>query len=145
MERIVQSYREIDTYQLGVKLGKQAKPGDILCLTGDLGTGKTALAKGIAAGLDIGEDIVSPTFTILHEYSGRFPLYHFDVYRLEDGESLWDIGFDEYLDRGGVCLIEWADQISEYIPKEAQWLHIEQDLSRGTEYRKITIRGGNDQ
>ena len=145
MERIVQSYREIDTYQLGVKLGKQAKPGDILCLTGDLGTGKTALAKGIAAGLDIGEDIVSPTFTILHEYSGRFPLYHFDVYRLEDGESLWDIGFDEYLDRGGVCLIEWADQISEYIPKEAQWLPIEKDLSRGTEYRKITIRGGNDQ
>ena len=145
MERIVQSYREIDTYQLGVKLGKQAKPGDILCLTGDLGTGKTALAKGSAAGLDIGEDIVSPTFTILHEYSGRFPLYHFDVYRLEDGESLWDIGFDEYLDRGGVCLIEWADQISEYIPKEAQWLHSEKDLSRGTEYRKITIRGGNDQ
>lgn len=145
MEQIVQSYRENDTYQLGVSLGKQAKPGDILCLTGDLGTGKTALAKGIAAGLDIVEDIVSPTFTILHEYSGRLPLYHFDVYRLEDGEALWDIGFEEYLDRGGVCLIEWADQISEHIPKEAQWLHIEKDLSKGTEYRKITIQGGEDQ
>ena len=145
MEQFIQSHGEIDTYELGVSLGRQARPGDILCLTGDLGTGKTAFAKGFAAGLDIMEDIVSPTFTIVHEYSGRLPLYHFDVYRLDGGEALWDIGFEEYLDRGGVCLIEWADQIAEAIPGGARWVHIEKDMTRGSDYRAIIVRGGDDQ
>ena len=135
-----------ETFSAGRQLGEKAFPGQVITLTGDLGVGKTVFTQGLAKGLGIEEPVNSPTFTIVQVYDeGRLPLYHFDVYRLEDGESLWDIGFDEYLDRGGVCLIEWADQISEYIPKEAQWLHIEKDLSRGTEYRKITIRGGNDQ
>ena len=145
MERFIQSHGEIDTYELGVSLGRLARPGDILCLTGDLGTGKTAFAKGFAAGLDIQEEIVSPTFTIVHEYSGRLPLYHFDVYRLDGAEALWDIGFDEYLDRGGVCLIEWADQIAEAIPGGARWVHIEKDIARGSDYRAINVRGGDDQ
>ena len=139
MERIVQSYREIDTYQLGVKLGKQAKPGDILCLTGDLGTGKTALAKGIAAGLDIGEDIVSPTFTILHEYSGRFPLYHFDVYRIGDVSEMDEIGYEDCFYGNGVCLIEWAQLVPEILPENVIHIQIEKDLEQGFDYRKISV------
>ena len=143
--RVLHSYGENETQDLSRLLGGKAKAGEVYCLCGDLGTGKTAFAKGFAEGLDIQEDIVSPTFTIVNEYEGRLPLFHFDVYRIPDGDALYDIGFDDYLERGGVCLIEWANQLREEMPPDAVWIEIEKDLERGENYRKIIISGGEEE
>ncbi len=101
-----------ETFAAGEKLGKTLKSGDIVALFGGLGAGKTVFAKGIAAGLGIAEDVTSPTFTLLKEYEGKQKLYHFDLYRIEDEESLENIGFREYLNNGGVCVIEWPEKAS---------------------------------
>lgn len=141
--QIEDSYTEQQTYALGQELGRQAQPGSIFCLVGDLGTGKTILAKGMAKGLGIQEDIVSPTFTIVQEYhNGRLPFYHFDIYRITDEDELFEIGWEEYINGDGVCLVEWADQVPEAIPPEAVWIRIEKDLTRGIDYRKITVSEG---
>ena len=137
--RVVDSFSEQDTYLLGKELGEKALPGTIFCLEGDLGCGKTVLAKGMAKGLNIDDDILSPTFTIIRQYGGRLPFYHFDIYRLEEEEELFEIGFDEYLSLGGVVLIEWANQIPEAMPKSAIWIRVEKDLSKGVNYRRIEI------
>ena len=108
---------EEDTKRLGHQLANGLQSGDVVALIGDLGTGKTALTKAVAAGLGIGDMITSPTFTIVCEYhSGRLPLYHFDVYRVSDPDELFEIGFEEYLFGKGVCLIEWADLIEDILP-----------------------------
>lgn len=139
---IFHSHGEAETRDWSRKLGKQAKPGEVYCLCGNLGTGKTLFAKGFAEGLGITEDIVSPTFTIVHEYNGRLPLYHFDIYRILDSDGLYDIGFDEYVESDGVCLIEWADQLREDMPEDAFWITLEKDPAEGTDYRRITMTGG---
>lgn len=139
---ILESHGEEETFAIGQKLGKAAAPGQIFCLIGDLGTGKTILAKGLADGLGIQEDIVSPTFTIVQEYQGRLPFYHFDIYRIMDEDELFEIGWEEYINSSGVCLVEWADQVPEAIPPEASWIQIEKELSKGISYRKITIKEG---
>lgn len=136
--KIWESRSEAETREIGRELGKKAKPGEIYCLCGDLGVGKTAFAKGFAEGLEVEEEPVSPTFTLVHEYAGRCPLYHFDIYRLGSEEELWDIGWEEYAAGEGVCLVEWADRLREAMPREAVWIHIEKDLAKGTDYRKIT-------
>ncbi|MCD8036536.1 MAG: tRNA (adenosine(37)-N6)-threonylcarbamoyltransferase complex ATPase subunit type 1 TsaE [Clostridiales bacterium] len=136
---IIESYSQNETEQIGFELGLKAKSGEIYCLSGDLGVGKTVLTKGFARGLGIDEHITSPTFTIINEYSGRLPLYHFDVYRIADPEEMDYIGCDEYFFGEGVCLIEWAELISDIIPDNAQWIKIEKDIERGLDYRKITI------
>lgn len=111
---------EDETKAFGEKLASRLKKGDILALVGDLGTGKTALTKYIAKGLGIKSEITSPTFTIVREYKeGRLPLYHFDVYRTGSVEEMYDLGYEEYFYGDGVCVIEWADMISEIIPEEA--------------------------
>lgn len=138
-ERVVETYSEKDTFELGKKLGESAKSGDIYLLDGDLGVGKTVLAKGVAAGLGITEPVVSPTFTIVHEYEGRLPFYHFDVYRIADPDEMYEIGFDEYLYGEGVCMIEWPSQVEELIPENATRITIEKDLSKGLDYRRVTI------
>ena len=108
---------EEDTKRLGHQLANGLQSGDVVALIGDLGTGKTALTKAVAAGLGIEDMITSPTFTIVCEYhSGRLPLYHFDVYRVSDPDELFEIGFEEYLFGTGVCLIEWADLIEDILP-----------------------------
>lgn len=109
---------ENETYNIGIKIGKQLKAGDILSLNGDLGAGKTYLTKGIAKGLGIKDYITSPTFTILNEYKGRIPLYHFDVYRINDVEEMYEIGFEEYLYGNGVCIIEWGSMVEEILPED---------------------------
>ena len=129
------------TEALGEKLGREARAGQIYCLSGDLGVGKTVFTKGFAKGLGITEHVTSPTFAIVNEYEGRLPLYHFDVYRIEEPEEMEEIGYEEYFYGQGVCLVEWASLVEEIIPPEAVWITIEKDLDKGFDYRKITVRG----
>lgn len=137
---ILESFQTKDTFRIGKKLGEQARRGQVVCLEGDLGVGKTVFTQGFALGIGIDENINSPTFTIVQEYeSGRIPFYHFDVYRIGDVEEMDEIGFEEYLYGDGVCLIEWANLIQEILPANYTKVMIEKDLERGFEYRKITV------
>ena len=136
---IIETYSQDETEKIGYDTAIKALPGQIYCLSGDLGVGKTVFTRGFARGLGIDEHITSPTFTIINEYEGRLPLYHFDVYRVADSEEMDYIGCDEYFFGNGVCLIEWAELIEDIIPENAVWIKIEKDLEKGTDYRKITI------
>ncbi|WP_037372883.1 tRNA (adenosine(37)-N6)-threonylcarbamoyltransferase complex ATPase subunit type 1 TsaE [Anaerovorax odorimutans] len=116
---------EQDTKKFGLELAKELKPGSVVALTGDLGTGKTTLTKAIAEGLEIRELITSPTFTIVQEYyGGKLPLYHFDVYRICDTEEMYELGYEEYFFGQGVCIVEWADLIIDLIPENAVIINI---------------------
>ena len=120
-----------ETYRLGERLGRQAKPGQIYCLDGELGVGKTVFAQGFAAGLGIAEPVCSPTFTILQQYDqGEVPFYHFDVYRIGHVEEMEEIGYEDFFYGEGVCLIEWSRQIEEILPEDAVRIRIEKDLNR---------------
>ena len=122
----IQLNSEADTRILGLRIAEAAEPGDIIALIGDLGTGKTALTKYIAEGLGVTEEVISPTFTIVKEYrSGRLPLFHFDVYRLGSGEELLDIGAEDYLEDGGVSVIEWADIVADVLPADSLVIRLE--------------------
>lgn len=132
-------YSEDETKNLGYKLAQKSKAGDIYCLKGDLGVGKTVFTKGFAEGLEIFDHITSPTFTIVNEYNGRLPFYHFDVYRIGDPDEMYDIGYDEYFFGEGVCLIEWAELIKELLPENVHWIKIEKKLEKGLSYRKIEV------
>lgn len=139
---IYESQSAKETRLLGEKIGQKAKGGEIILLNGDLGVGKTVFSKGLGAGLGIEEPISSPTFTVLQIYeSGRLPLYHFDVYRIADVEEMDEIGYEDYFYGRGVCLIEWAELISEILPSEVIRVTIEKDLQKGIDYRKITVEG----
>ena len=130
-----------ETMRTGRMLGESAAPGQVYALVGDLGVGKTVFTKGFAEGLGIEEPVNSPTFTILQIYEdGRIPLYHFDVYRIEEPEEMEEIGFDEYIDGDGVCLIEWAGRIEELLPEDVIVVFIEKDLEKGLDYRRITVQ-----
>lgn len=130
-----------ETKAIAMKIGLNATIGQIYCLVGDLGVGKTIFTKGFAQGLNIEEPITSPTFTIVNEYDGQvLPFYHFDVYRIQDLEEMDDIGYEEYFYGEGITFIEWANYIEEIIPEEAIWIYIEKDLTKGFDYRKITIQ-----
>jgi len=138
--KVLESFCPVDTYAVGKALAEQAVPGCVYCLNGDLGTGKTVFTQGFAAGLGISGPVNSPTFTILQVYEdGRLPLYHFDVYRIEDPEEMYEVGCEEYFTAGGVCLVEWAELIREMIPEEAVQITIEKDLTKGFDYRRITV------
>ena len=129
-----------DTAKFAYEMAQNAEPGQVYALIGDLGVGKTVFTKGFAEGLGIEEPVSSPTFTILQIYEeGRLPLYHFDVYRIEEPEEMEEVGFDDYIYGDGVCLIEWAGRIEEILPEETIYIVIEKDLERGMDYRKITV------
>ncbi len=131
---------EKEAAEFGKRLGKTLESGDVLALVGELGTGKTTLTKAIAAGLDISETVTSPTFTIVKEYnSGRLPLFHFDVYRLENGGELIEIGGEEYFDAGGICVIEWADKIAEILPDDTKLILLEYGENEGERIYRCTF------
>jgi ATPase, YjeE family len=136
----VDSFSAQDTFALGQQIGEAAVPGEVYTLTGDLGVGKTVFTQGVAKGLGIKEAVNSPTFTILQVYEeGRLPFYHFDVYRIGCAEEMDEIGYEDYFYGDGVCFIEWADLIEEILPKNCRKITISKDLSKGLDYRKITI------
>lgn len=142
---IAESFSEQDTFQIGERLGREVSKGEIFCLEGELGVGKTVFAKGFANGLGIHEPITSPTFTIIQEYEeGRMPLYHFDVYRIADVEEMYELGYEGYFFGEGVCLIEWASQIRDILPPECREIRIEKDLEKGFDYRRIVIEQTGD-
>lgn len=136
----IETFSPEETYKLGEKIGREASPGDVFTLVGDLGVGKTVLTQGVAAGLGITEPISSPTFTIVQVYEeGRMPFYHFDVYRIGDVEEMEEIGYEDYFYGNGVTMIEWANLISEILPQSYREIRIEKDLEKGFDYRRITI------
>ena len=129
-----------ETFALGESVGREAGPGQIYTLTGDLGVGKTVFTQGVAAGLGVTGPVSSPTFTIVQIYEdGRMPFYHFDVYRISDVEEMEEIGYEDCFYGQGLCLIEWADLIKEILPERYTEIRIEKDLQKGFDYRRITI------
>ena len=139
---MIESFGPGDTYSLGQRLGREAKKGDIFCLNGDLGVGKTVFTQGFAAGLGITEPVNSPTFTILQQYDeGRLPLYHFDVYRIGDVSEMDEVGYEDCFYGDGVTLIEWPERIRELLPEHVVTVTIEENLEKEFDYRKITVEG----
>ena len=131
-----------ETFELGKRLAEAAKPGQVYCLDGDLGVGKTVFTQGFARGLGITGPVNSPTFTIVQQYEeGRLPLYHFDVYRIGDISEMDEIGYEECFYGSGVSLIEWSELIEELLPERAVHVTIEKDLERGFDYRRIRVEG----
>ncbi|HJB69625.1 tRNA (adenosine(37)-N6)-threonylcarbamoyltransferase complex ATPase subunit type 1 TsaE [Flavonifractor sp. An10] len=134
------SHSPEDTEDIGARLAEQLEPGAVVAFTGDLGAGKTAFTRGLARGLGIPDRITSPTFTIVNEYEGgRLPLFHFDMYRLGSADELFDIGWEDYLRRGGVCAVEWSENIADALEEDA----VRVDIRRGAsdQERVITIAG----
>lgn len=134
------SHSPEDTEDIGARLAEQLEPGAVVAFTGDLGAGKTAFTRGLARGLGIPDRITSPTFTIVNEYEGgRLPLFHFDMYRLGSADELFDIGWEDYLRRGGVCAVEWSENITDALEEDA----VRVDIRRGAsdQERVITIAG----
>lgn len=137
---IYESFSPEQTGRIGESLAETAVPGQVFCLYGDLGVGKTVFTQGFARGLKITDPINSPTFTIIQTYEdGTMPFYHFDVYRIGDPEEMDEIGLDDYIYGEGVCLIEWANLIREMLPARVTAITIEKDVDKGFDYRRITI------
>ena len=139
MELITNSPQE--TERVGAALGAALQPGSILAYEGDLGAGKTAFTRGLARGLGCAEQVTSPTYTIVNEYlSGKLPLFHFDMYRLHSADDLWDIGWEDYLERGGICAVEWSENVDDAM-ENAVWVTIHKT---GEASRRIEIEGGEN-
>ena len=142
---VIETYGADETFALGERIGRNAQKGEVYCLNGDLGTGKTLFTQGFAKGLGIQGPVNSPTFTILQQYDdGRLPLYHFDVYRIGDVEEMEEIGYEDCFYGEGVSLIEWAGLIEEILPEHVITIRIEKDTEKGFDYRKITVEGKNE-
>ena len=142
---VIETYGADETFALGERIGRNAQKGEVYCLNGDLGTGKTVFTQGFAKGLGIQGPVNSPTFTIQQQYDdGRLPLYHFDVYRIGDVEEMEEIGYEDCFYGEGVSLIEWAGLIEEILPEHVITIRIEKDTEKGFDYRKITVEGKNE-
>lgn len=130
---------EESTIKLGKLIGEALNPGDVISLNGDLGAGKTQFTKGIAQGLGVNDYVTSPTFIIVNEYEGRIPLYHFDVYRIDDIDEMYEIGFDEYIYGNGVCVVEWGDIVCDLLPKNT----IRIDIHKPDDFKREFIIKSN--
>lgn len=141
MDEVFESMAPEETAAIGERLGRSARPGEVYCLSGDLGVGKTVFTKGFAKGLGVTELVTSPTFTIMNVYEGTsLPLYHFDVYRVSGEDELEETGCTEYFYGTGVCLVEWAEVVQDSIPGDAVWVTMEKDYGKHEDYRRITLR-----
>ena len=139
-----ESFSPEETFAIGEKLGREANPGEVYTLIGDLGVGKTVFTQGVARGLGITEPVNSPTFTIVQIYEeGRLPFYHFDVYRIGDVEEMEEIGYQDCFYGEGICLIEWANLIEEILPEHYKEITIEKNLEKGFDYRRIILQEKN--
>ena len=138
------THNEQETESLGAALAPRLKPGAVVAYSGTLGAGKTAFTRGLARGLGCTGRVTSPTFTIVNEYEGSFPLFHFDLYRLSGEEELFDIGWEDYLTRGGVCAVEWSERAPGALPPEAVTVTITQHPAHET-WREITIEGAEEE
>lgn len=137
---IIETYSEKETFELGKKLGLEAKPGQVYALLGDLGVGKTVFTKGFAEGIGVTDPVSSPTFTIVQVYDGgRMPFYHMDVYRIGDIEEMYEIGYEDCFFGEGVTLVEWANLIEELMPEDTITITVEKDLEKGFDYRRIEV------
>lgn len=137
------SHSVTETEAIGEALAKTLHAGDVVAYFGDLGAGKTAFTRGLARGLGCTGRVSSPTFTIVNEHEGVLPLFHFDMYRLSDEEELFDIGWEDYLTRGGVCAVEWSERVADALPEESITVTIERH-SEDENWRRITIKGGHE-
>ena len=141
-KEIIETHSAEETFALGQRIGREALPGQVYTLIGDLGVGKTVFTQGVADGLGITEPVNSPTFTIIQIYeSGRLPLYHFDVYRIADVEEMDEIGYEDYFFGDGVCLIEWAELIRDILPEQCVEVTITKELDKGFDFRRIQVTG----
>ena len=134
-----------DTQKIAAEFAKSLKSGDVLCMYGDLGAGKTAFVQGLAKGLGIEDHVTSPTFTIVNEYYGSMPLYHFDVYRIADSDEMYEIGYEEYVYGDGVSVIEWPQLIDDILPEKRYEITILKDYDKGEDYRTIEIKEKKDE
>ncbi len=136
---VIETQSEAETVRVGEELGKRLRPGDVVAFYGDLGAGKTAFIRGVARGLGVTARVSSPTFTVVNEYPGPVPLFHFDMYRLGSSDELFEIGWEDYLVRDGVCCVEWTENVEDAMPEDAIRVRIDKtgDLSR-----RITVTGG---
>ena len=134
-----ESFSYDDTQVIAKEIADTLKGGEFIAMYGDLGAGKTAFVQGLAKALGITNHVTSPTFTIVNEYEGRLPLYHFDVYRIADPDEMYEIGYDDYIDSDGVCVVEWAELIEDLFPDKYYKLTILKDEDKGFDYRKIIL------
>ena len=145
IDMIKETYTQEETYIFASSLAGKIKPGSVVALIGDLGVGKTVFSQGFAKGIGVEEAITSPTFNIVLVYEdGVMPFYHFDVYRISDSDEMFEIGYEEYINGDGVCLIEWANLIDDILPLDCIKVTIEKDLEIGCDYRKITVENGGE-
>lgn len=135
--KIYESNSYEDTQKIASEIADTLNGGEFIAMYGDLGAGKTAFVQGLAKALGITSHITSPTFTIVNEYEGRLPLYHFDVYRISDPDEMYEIGYEEYVDGDGVCVVEWAELIEDLFPNNYFKITILKDEEKGFDYRKI--------
>ena len=135
------THSEAETEQAGADFARDLPDGKVVAMYGELGSGKTAFVRGMARGMGLTCRVSSPTFTIVNEYEGRIPLFHFDMYRLDSADALFDIGWDDYLERGGVCAVEWSENVADAIPPDAVRVAIKR-APGGDDCRRITITGG---
>lgn len=141
---IYQSYSYEDTQKIAAQIADTLKGGEFIAMYGDLGAGKTAFVQGLAKALGVKNHITSPTFTIVNEYEGRLPLYHFDVYRISDPDEMYEIGYEEYIEGDGVCIVEWAELIEDIFPDRYSKITILKDEEKGFDYRKIIYEESGD-
>ena len=134
------SHSTAETEAAGEALARHLRPGTVLAYQGGLGMGKTAFTRGLARGLGCEDRVTSPTFTIVNEYEGRIPLFHFDMYRLPDADALFDIGWEDYLDRGGVCAVEWSERVEDALPEDTVWVRIRRS-PENDDWRIISVEG----
>ncbi len=143
--KVYESYSYEDTQKIAKEITDTLNGGEFIAMYGDLGAGKTAFVQGVAKALGIKDHVTSPTFTIVNEYEGRLPLFHFDVYRIADADEMYEIGYDDYVAANGVCIIEWAELIEKLFPSDYYKISILKDEEKGYDYRKIIFEKGGEQ